>query len=102
MAGLVAMLSLSLRACSILSHKISRLCAIRRKAQSKNQYPLACGLAQSIGFAHCSEINGTKLMQRKRAIAIAMSKTQERNRVLTIAAGMLLLPAALLLLLISP
>lgn len=41
-------------------------------------------------------------MQRKRAIALAMSKTQERNRVLMIAAGMLLLPAALLLLLISP
>jgi ferric-dicitrate binding protein FerR (iron transport regulator) len=45
---------------------------------------------------------GTKSMQRKRAIAVAISKTQERNRVLTIAAGLLLLPAALLLLLISP
>ena len=41
-------------------------------------------------------------MQRQRAIAIAISNTQERNRVLTIAAAMLLLPAALLLLLISP
>lgn len=41
-------------------------------------------------------------MQRKRAVAIAIAKPQERNRVLTIAAGMLLIPAALLLLLISP
>ncbi|HEY8574750.1 MAG TPA: hypothetical protein VIL88_00255 [Devosia sp.] len=41
-------------------------------------------------------------MQRKRAIAIAISKTQERNRALVLAAGLLLLPAALLLLLISP
>jgi hypothetical protein len=41
-------------------------------------------------------------MQRKRAIAIAIAKTQERNRGLMLAAGMLLLPAALLLLLISP
>ena len=41
-------------------------------------------------------------MQRQRAIAIAISKTQDRNRVLMIAGGMLLLPAALLLLLISP
>ena len=41
-------------------------------------------------------------MQRKRAIAIAIAKRQERTRFLTIAAGLLLLPAALLLLLISP
>lgn len=41
-------------------------------------------------------------MQRKRATAIAIAKTQERNRALMIAAGLLLLPAALLLLLISP
>jgi hypothetical protein len=41
-------------------------------------------------------------MQRKRAIAIAITQRQERIRVLTIAGGLLLLPAALLLLLISP
>ena len=41
-------------------------------------------------------------MQRNRAKAIAIAKVQERNRALTIAAGLLLLPAALLLLLISP
>lgn len=40
-------------------------------------------------------------MQRQRAIAIAITNRQERIRVLTIAAG-LLLPVALLLLLISP
>jgi hypothetical protein len=45
---------------------------------------------------------GTDSMQRKRAIAIAVAQRQERARVLTIAAGLLLLPAALLLLLISP
>ena len=41
-------------------------------------------------------------MQRKRAIAIAVAQRQESIRALTIAAGLLLLPAALLLLLISP
>ena len=41
-------------------------------------------------------------MQRKRAIAIAVAPRQERIRFLTLAAGLLLLPAALLLLLISP
>ena len=41
-------------------------------------------------------------MQRQHAIAIAITQRQERARVLTIAAGLLLLPAALLLLLISP
>ena len=41
-------------------------------------------------------------MQRKRAQAIAVAQRQERTRLLTIASGMLLLPAALLLLLISP
>jgi hypothetical protein len=41
------------------------------------------------------------MMQRRRAKAIAIAQTQERNRALFIAAG-LLLPAALLLLLISP
>ena len=41
-------------------------------------------------------------MQRRRAKAIAIAQTQERNRFLMIAAGLLLLPAALLLLLISP
>ena len=70
--------------------------------QGKNSLSALPGLAPGGGFAHCCVINGTKPMQRKRAIAIAISKTQERNRVLTIAAGMLLLPAALLLLLISP
>jgi hypothetical protein len=44
----------------------------------------------------------TTAMQRNRAKAIAIAKTQERNRLLMIAGGMLLLPAALLLLLISP
>lgn len=41
-------------------------------------------------------------MQRNRAKAIAIAKTQERNRALMFAAAMLLMPAALLLLLISP
>ncbi|MET3924829.1 hypothetical protein [Devosia sp. 2618] len=41
-------------------------------------------------------------MQRKRAIAIAITQRQGRTRFLMIAAGLLLLPAALLLLLISP
>jgi hypothetical protein len=41
-------------------------------------------------------------MQRKRAKAIAIARTQDRNRALMLAAGLLLLPAALLLLLISP
>lgn len=73
-----------------------------RKGQGKIHYQRRCGLALCPGFAQSHLINGTKPMQRKRAIAIAMSKTQERNRVLAIAAGMLLLPAGLLLLLISP
>jgi hypothetical protein len=41
-------------------------------------------------------------MQRKRATAIAITARQAQTKRLTIAAGMLLLPAALLLLLISP
>lgn len=47
-------------------------------------------------------INRDLAMQRNRAIAIAAAHRQERVRALTIAAAMLLLPAALLLLLISP
>lgn len=41
-------------------------------------------------------------MQRKRAQAIAISQRQAFQARLTIAAGLLLLPAALLLLLIGP
>lgn len=41
-------------------------------------------------------------MQRKRAQAIAISQRDALRVRLTVAAGMLLLPAALLLLLISP
>jgi hypothetical protein len=41
-------------------------------------------------------------MQRNRAKAIAISQRQALQARLTIAAGLLLLPAALLLLLISP
>lgn len=41
-------------------------------------------------------------MQRKRAIAIAIAEQKARETRLMIAAGLLLLPAALLLLLISP
>lgn len=41
-------------------------------------------------------------MQRKRAQAIAIARTKALQARSTIAAGLLLLPAALLLLLISP
>lgn len=41
-------------------------------------------------------------MQRQRAIVIAVTQRQDRMRALTIAAGLLVLPAALILLLISP
>jgi hypothetical protein len=41
-------------------------------------------------------------MQRNRARAIAISQSRANAARLTIAAGLLLLPAALLLLLISP
>jgi hypothetical protein len=41
------------------------------------------------------------MMQRKRAIAIAAQRQAEMNRLILLA-GLLLLPAALLLLLISP
>jgi hypothetical protein len=41
-------------------------------------------------------------MQRRRARAVAIAQTQVVKTRLVLAAGMLLLPAALLLLLISP
>ncbi|MFK4809523.1 hypothetical protein ACI3KW_04850 [Devosia sp. ZW T5_3] len=41
-------------------------------------------------------------MQRKRAIAIAIEQSQAKQARVVLAASMLLLPAALLLLLISP
>ncbi|HWU16673.1 MAG TPA: hypothetical protein VN155_03240 [Devosia sp.] len=41
-------------------------------------------------------------MQRKRAIAIAIEQRQAQQARFVMAAGLLLLPAALLLLLISP
>jgi hypothetical protein len=41
-------------------------------------------------------------MQRQRAIAIAVAEQKARDTRLMYAAGLLLLPAALLLLLISP
>jgi hypothetical protein len=44
----------------------------------------------------------TTAMQRNRAKAIAISQRQALQARLTVAAGLLLLPAALLLLLISP
>lgn len=57
-------------------------------------------MAVPIG-AFCSNIR-TKPMQRKRAKAIAISQRDALRARMMIAAGLLLLPAALLLLLISP
>jgi hypothetical protein len=60
-------------------------------------------LARVAEFAHHGEDTfGTeRMMQRKRAIAIAAQRQAEMNRLILLA-SLLLLPAALLLLLISP
>jgi len=54
------------------------------------------------GFAHHQPRTGTQLMKRARAIAIAQAEQKARESRLVLAAGLLLLPALLLLLLISP
>jgi hypothetical protein len=60
-------------------------------------------LARTLEFAHHEEdpFGTERMMQRTRAIAIAAQRQAERNRLILVA-SLLLLPAALLLLLISP